>query len=168
MRKKANEVTDTEIIEMINKINKRATRYNDRVWDRQLFETLGIESGGKPLTIDKFDKIFKGKKEYGISMLQDASSRNFIAQINKRYKDTIATILDRMGLNYDADTVRNMSYKEFRKIQKEDTWSYVYDRYNSYMEDLDAESQKPSPKHKSLHRKAQKDIAKWLVKELGY
>lgn len=167
-RKKPGDVTDAEIINMIEIINKRAKRFDIQVWDRQLFENLGISKGGNPISIEEFNKMFEDKRNYGIKMLQDASSRNYIWKTNKKYKETIAQILDRMGLQYDAETVRNMTYKDFMKLEHNDKWSYVYDQYSSYKESVEADKQGQSDAVKEIYVEISKNISRHLIEVLGY
>lgn len=167
-RKNPNDVTDAEIIDMIERINKRAKRFNIKVWDKQLFEHLGITNGNNPITIEDFNKMFEDRRNYGISMLQNAASKNYIWNTNKKYKESIAKILERMGLEYDAQQVRNMTYKDFMKLEHKNKWNYVYERYSSYQEDIDVSKQSPSSVINDRLIEASNEIRSYVASVLGY
>lgn len=160
--------TDEEIVEMINIINKKAKDQKLKVWDREIYQNLGLSYKGKPLTIEQFNEKFKKHREYGVAMLKNATGKFYTYNLNKKYKNSIAEMLDKMGLNYDADKVRNMSYKEFMTLHKQDKWSYVYNRYNQFAEDYELNEQAKSIEIEKKYKNTAKNIHRRMKRVLGY
>ena len=161
-------VNDTELQKMIDTVNRKARDETTKVWNRRIFQTAGLRRKNHTLTVAEFKQIFKGKLDYGVKMLEEMSKEDYIESINKKYKDSIVLMLQRMGLEYDAKQVENMGMSKFTELQQQNKWDYVYEKYSSYAEDLDANAISPSATLvKDAERLAQ-NMSRRMSRLLGY
>lgn len=138
------DISEEEIKKLLDKVIETASSKNVKVWDKQIFEHLGVISNDKAVTPDEFIKKFQGKLEYGITMLRNASTKRYYYNVNRRYKKSLGDMLEKMGLLYEAKMVRHMSYQEFMEKQIDNKWDYVYEQYGSYHAEEEAEKTSPS------------------------
>lgn len=153
---------EQELAEMLHKLDQKIKRYNKQYgettwWRKQdkqskqwddwsLFQSMALfdEEKNTVVSVQEFNNIFKDKKQHGFNMLQNALKRNYVYNINKRYKQSIVDLLEKMGLKTESEKVANLSMKDFIRHHKQGKWNNVYELYGSAGEDIDAVMQSPS------------------------
>ena len=130
--------TDADIKILLNKLRDKRTRYRKRLdyESKQLsdiFEQTGLfDEQGKIVSVDEFKKKFGVHINYGVAMIQEKLQPNYVRDINRKYKDNIETMLNLMGLEEESEKVRKMGYREFMRLDKQGTWDYVQEQYDTY------------------------------------
>lgn len=134
----ANKYTDEEIKTMLAKLRDKRRRYLNRndyesKQMKDIFAQTGLfKDNGRVVSVEEFKEKFGVHINYGVAMIEEKLDKNYIRNINKRYKENITTMLNMMGLEEESEKVERMSYRKFMQLDKEGTWDYVQEQYDNY------------------------------------
>lgn len=134
----ADKYSDEEIKQMLGKLRDKRRRYVNR-YDyeskqmKDIFAQTGLfKSNGRVVSVEEFKEKFGTHINYGVAMIQEKLQPNYLKDINKRYKENVATMLNMMGLEEESKKVERMGYREFMRLDRQGTWDYVQEKYDSY------------------------------------
>lgn len=121
--------------DLVRLAKKRANyyRYYKGERDRDIFNYTGLfKENGRVVTAEEFTNKFGNKIEYGLAMLEKLLDRNYIRDVNERYKENVIAMLVGMGFEEQAMQVGAMSLREFMKEFNKGTWDNLKETYNDY------------------------------------
>lgn len=130
--------TDSDIKNALAKLRDKRRRYVNR-YDyeskqmKDIFAQTGLfKENGRVVTVQEFKEKFGAHINYGMAMIQEKLDRNYLKNINKKYKENISTMLNMMGLEEESEKVERMGYREFMRLDRQGTWDYVQEQYDTY------------------------------------
>lgn len=130
--------SDEEIKQLLGKLRDKRRRYlNRKDYEAQQMKDIFAQTGlfkdnGKVLSVDEFKQKFGMHINYGVAMVEEKLDKDYIKNINKKYKQNIATMLNMMGLEEESAKVERMGYREFMRLDQQGTWDYVQEQYDQY------------------------------------
>ena len=165
----ATNYSDTEIKEMLQKLNRKRKAYNDRrgygsKTARDLFAHSGLFEDGKVVGVKRFKEMFEDRINYGVKMVENMLDKNYVRDVTKRFKDNLVTLLNNMGLEEESKKVEEMGIKRFTELEEVGTWDYVIEQYESedYRALMEADIISGVEENKSTKEEITKDIAEYL------
>lgn len=130
--------SDEQIKNLLTKLRDKRRRYlNRNDYEAQQMKDIFAQTGlfkqnGRIVSVEEFKEKMGGHINYGVAMIQEKLNPNYIRDINKKYKENIATMLNMMGLEEESEKVARMGYREFMRLDKQGTWDYVQEQYDTY------------------------------------
>lgn len=130
--------SDEQIKTLLTKLRDKRRRYlNRNDYEAQQMKDIFAQTGlfkqnGRIVSVEEFKEKMGVHINYGVAMIQEKLNPNYIRDINKKYKENIATMLNMMGLEEESEKVARMGYREFMRLDKQGTWDYVQEQYDTY------------------------------------
>ena len=145
-------MTDVELQEKLNRWYAKMNRYKDDKLNQKLFKQAGFfnKRTKQALSSELFHKRYDGSKfKEIVDLLDKQLDRNYIFEVNYDRKENIVKMLYAMGLDEDAKQLKGLGIKKFMELDKDDSWKFVKEIYDSNKETLIAEQVKAIPLNKS-------------------
>ena len=124
---------NSEIQELLKRFESKYNRYKTK-HDKSIYDTLDLVKDGKVINVTEFKKIYGDKLQYGLTMLNNVLDKNYIYNVNRRYKKYIEKSLYAMGSDNIANEVREMSMSKFLELYDAGTWDNVKETYDNARE----------------------------------
>lgn len=130
--------SDEQIKNLLTKLRDKRRRYlNRNDYEAQQMQDIFAQTGlfkqnGRIVSVEEFKEKMGVHINYGVAMIQEKLKPNYIRDVNKQFKENVAKMLNTMGLEEESEKVARMGYKEFMRLEKQGTWDYVQEQYDTY------------------------------------
>lgn len=140
MPKNYNDYTDNDLKALLRKFSIKRQNYRrrkeislDLKLGEDLFERSGLFENGRIISIDRLKDKYADQLHYKIAIMENMLDKDYIKNINLRYKDNMVSMLNTMGEFEWAEEVEKMSLRKFIQGVYNGDYDEVKERYPTYV-----------------------------------
>ena len=138
MPKNFNDYTDADLKNLLRKFSVKRQNYRrrkqaslDLQLGEDLFERSGLFENGRIISVDKLKQKYSNELHYKIAIMENMLDKDYIKNVNLRYKDNMVSMLNNMGEVEWAEEVENMSLRKFTQKVYQGEFDDVKERYDT-------------------------------------
>lgn len=138
MPKNFNDYTDADLKNLLRKFSVKRQNYRrrkqaslDLQLGEDLFERSGLFENGRIISVDKLKQKYSNELHYKIAIMENMLDKDYIKNVNLRYKDNMVSMLNNMGEVEWAEEVENMSLRKFIQKVYQGEFDDVKERYDT-------------------------------------
>lgn len=140
MPKNYNDYTDNDLKALLRKFSIKRQNYRrrkeislDLKLGEDLFERSGLFENGRIISVDRLKDKYADQLHYKIAIMENMLDKDYIKNINLRYKDNMVSMLNTMGEYEWAEEVEKMSLRKFIQGVYNGDYDEVKERYPTYV-----------------------------------
>lgn len=140
MPKNYNDYTDNDLKALLRKFSIKRQNYRrrkeislDLKLGEDLFERSGLFENGRIISVDRLKDKYADQLHYKIAIMENMLDKDYIKNINLRYKDNMVSMLNTMGEFEWAEEVEKMSLRKFIQGVYNGDYDEVKERYPTYV-----------------------------------
>ena len=137
MPKNYNDYTDSDLKTLLRKFSIKRQNYRrrkeislDLKLGEDLFERSGLFENGRIISVDRLKDKYADQLHYKIAIMENMLDKDYIKNINLRYKDNMVSMLNNMGEIELAEEVEKMSLRKFIQGVYNGDYDEVKERYD--------------------------------------
>lgn len=137
MPKNYNDYTDSDLKTLLRKFSIKRQNYRrrkeislDLKLGEDLFERSGLFENGRIISVDRLKDKYSDQLHYKIAIMENMLDKDYIKNINLRYKDNMVSMLNNMGEIEWAEEVEKMSLRKFIQGVYNGDYDEVKERYD--------------------------------------
>ena len=137
MPKNYNDYTDNDLKTLLRKFSIKRQNYRrrkeislDLKLGEDLFERSGLFENGRIISVDRLKDKYADQLHYKIAIMENMLDKDYINNINLRYKDNMVSMLNNMGEIEWAEEVEKMSLRKFIQGVYNGDYDEVKERYD--------------------------------------
>ena len=137
MHKNYNDYTDSDLKTLLRKFSIKRQNYRrrkeislDLKLGEDLFERSGLFENGRIISVDRLKDKYADQLHYKIAIMENMLDKDYIKNINLRYKDNMVSMLNNMGEIEWAEEVEKMSLRKFIQGVYNGDYDEVKERYD--------------------------------------
>mgnify|MGYP001851750004 CR=1 FL=1 len=137
MPKNYNDYTDSDLKTLLRKFSIKRQNYRrrkeislDLKLGEDLFERSGLFENGRIISVDRLKDKYADQLHYKIAIMENMLDKDYIKNINLRYKDNMVSMLNNMGEIEWAEEVEKMSLRKFIQGVYNGDYDEVKERYD--------------------------------------
>lgn len=137
MPKNYNDYTDSDLKTLLRKFSIKRQNYRrrkeislDLKLGEDLFERSGLFENGRIISVDRLKDKYADQLHYKIAIMENMLDKDYIKNINLRYKDNMVSMLNNMGEIEWAEEIEKMSLRKFIQGVYNGDYDEVKERYD--------------------------------------
>ena len=137
MHKNYNDYTDSDLKTLLRKFSIKRQNYRrrkeislDLKLGEDLFERSGLFENGRIISVDRLKDKYADQLHYKIAIMENMLDKDYIKNINLRYKDNMVSMLNNIGEIEWAEEVEKMSLRKFIQGVYNGDYDEVKERYD--------------------------------------